>query len=216
MKRYYNALPESMKNMELYGFHWMEFVAGIPSPLFIMTSYKNNGKTNACMQSWTTFNGGKNGYFAIISGVSKYGHLYQTLHETGDAVINFMTADIYDKCMSTCRNNSFDLDEIGSAGLTSVKADKVNAPMIDECFMNLECRFRWEKELSEGDDYVLVCMEILGIHMDEKHLDESELGRTDETGILYNIHHPVNPEKFAGTAHDYVGVIKKIRDYSEY
>ena len=25
-----------------------------------------------------------------------------------------------------------------------------------------------------------------------------------------------NPENFKGTAHDYVGIIKKIRDYSEY
>ena len=33
--------------------------------------------------------------------------------------------------------------------------------------------------------------------------DESNLGRTGETGILYNIHHPINPENFKGTAHDY-------------
>ena len=43
MKRKYCALPESMSKMEMYGFHWMEFVAQIPSPLFIITSYKNNG-----------------------------------------------------------------------------------------------------------------------------------------------------------------------------
>lgn len=101
MKRKYCALPESMSKMEMYGFHWMEFVAQIPSPLFIITSYKNNGMPNACMQSWTTFSGGKNGFYAIVSAVSKYAHLYQTLHETQEAVINFMSADIYDKCMAT-------------------------------------------------------------------------------------------------------------------
>lgn len=151
MKKKYNTMPESMKNMEMYGFNWMEFVVSVPFPLYIMTSYKSNGQPNACMQSWTTFTGGENGFFAIVSAVSKYGHLYQTLHETGDAVINFMSADLYDKCMSTIRNNGFGTDEIKSAGLTSSKADMVNAPMIDECFMNLECRFKWEKEISEGD-----------------------------------------------------------------
>ena len=100
--------------------------------------------------------------------------------------------------------------------LTSVKAEMVNAPLIDECFMNLECRFRWEKEIVDGDDHVLICLEIVNVHIDEKHMDESNLGRTGETGILYNIHHPINPENFKGTAHDYVGTIKKIRDYSEY
>ena len=26
--------------------------------------------------------------------------------------------------------------------------------------MNLECRFRWEKEIAEGDDYVLMCHDV--------------------------------------------------------
>ena len=48
------------------------------------------------------------------------------------------------------------------------------------------------------------------------HLDENDLGRTGKTGLLYNIHHPIDPERFSGTAHDYVGVVEKIRDYAEY
>ena len=63
MKKTYSALPASMKNMEMYGFHWMEFVLSIPSPLYIITSYKSNGLSNACMQSWTTFTGGKKRLF---------------------------------------------------------------------------------------------------------------------------------------------------------
>lgn len=216
MKNKYSMLPGSMKDMYMFGFHWMEFVVGVPSPLYIVTSYKSNGLANACMQSWTTFTGGKNGFYAIVSSVSKYGHLYQTLHEKGDAVINFMSADLYDPCMSTIRNNGFETDEIKAAGLTGVKADLVDAPLIEECFMNLECRFKWEKEIAEGDDSVLVCLEVVNVHIDQRHLDEGDLGRTGETGILYNIHHPIDSEHFQGTAHDYVGVVKKIRDYAEY
>lgn len=216
VKKTYASLPESMSNMFMYGFHWMEFVTQIPSPLYVMTSYKSNGLCNACMQSWTTFTGGKNGFFAIVSAVSKYGHLYQTLHETGEAVINFMSADIYDQCMATIQHNRFDEDEILTAGLTAVKAEAVNAPMIEECFLNLECRFKWEKEITEGDDHVLMCLEIVSVHMDERHLEENDLGRTGKTGILYNIHHPINPERFTGTAHDYLGALEKIRDYAEY
>ncbi len=216
MKKQYGSTPQSMKKMEMYGFHWMEFVTQIPSPLCIVTSYKSNGKTNACMQSWITFTGGKNGFYAIVSAVSKYGHLYQTLHEKGEAVINFMSADIYDKCMATIQHNKFDDDEITTADLTAVKASTVNAPMIEECFINMECKFKWEKEIADGDDYVLMCLEIVNVHIDERHLDENDLGRTGKTGILYNIHHPIDPEKFQGTAHDYLGVIEKIRDYAEY
>ena len=216
LKRAYSALPGSMSGMEMYGFHWMEFVVQIPSPLLIITSYKSNGLTNACMQSWTTFTGGKSGFYAIVSAVSKYGHLYQTLHETKEAVINFMSADLYDQCMTTIRHNRFEDDEIALASLTAVKADMVHAPMIEECFINLECRFKWEKEIAEGDDYVLICLEVVKAHIDERHLDENDLGRTGKTGILYNIHHPIDPEHFNGAAHDYLGVIEKIRDYVEY
>ena len=44
MKKKYSTLPESMKNMEMYGFNWMEFVISVPSPLYIMTSYKSTGQ----------------------------------------------------------------------------------------------------------------------------------------------------------------------------
>ena len=118
--------------------------------------------------------------------------------------------------MSTCQNNDFEIDEILAAGLTSVQAEIVNAPLIDECFMNLECRLKWEKEIAEGEDDVLACLEIVNVHIDHRHMNENDLGRTGDTGVLYNIHHPVDPETFEGTAHDYIGVIKKIRDAGEY
>lgn len=51
MKKKYSALPDSMKDMEMYGFHWMEFVLSVPSPLYLLTSRKSNGLSNACMQS---------------------------------------------------------------------------------------------------------------------------------------------------------------------
>ena len=51
MKYQYNTFPESMSKMETYGFSWMEFVLSIPSPVFVVSSYKSNGMPNACMQS---------------------------------------------------------------------------------------------------------------------------------------------------------------------
>ena len=216
MKYQYQTIPSSMGNMETYGFSWMEFVLSIPSPMFVVTSFKSNGMANACMQSWTTFTGNEKGFYAILSAVNKNGHLYQTLMERKEAVINFMSADLYDHCMNTIRNNRFEVDEITSSGLTIAPAAIVNAPMIEECFMNLECKFLWEKEIIEGDDHVIVCLEVVNTHIDEAHLDENILGRTGDTGILYNIHHPINPEKFEGTAHDWIGVLKKYRDVGEY
>ena len=50
------------------------------APVSLVTSYKSNGRPNACMQSWACFNGGPDGFYAVLSSVSKTGHLYQTVY----------------------------------------------------------------------------------------------------------------------------------------
>ena len=214
MKHQYRELPQSMNNIRTYGFSWKEFVISIPSPLFLVTSYKANGQPNACMQSWATFtsaNGG-HGFYAILASINKNGHLYQTLTEQKEAVINFMSTEYYDLCMSTIKNNQYEADEISASGLTVTRAEWVNAPMVQECFMNLECRYSWEKEIVEGDDHVIICLEVLGAHIDDAYLDD----KTGDRGILYNIHYPLNPENIGQTAHDYVGILQKKIDDGAY
>ena len=198
MKKEYSKIPDSMKNMETYGFSWMDFVTAIPSPLFVVTTYKSNGKPNACLQSWACFNGGPNGFYAILSSVNKFGHLYQSITETKEAVLNFPSVDWYDQCFNTIANNGFDNDEIALSGLTSEQASVVNAPIIKECFLNLECRYLWEREIVEGSSHVLMCLEVVNISVDEVYLDEKSQGRYGDTGYLYNIHYPINPESFNG------------------
>ena len=214
MKYTYYETPENMQGLEAWGFSWLEFVTSIPTPMFLVTTYKSNGKTNACMQSWSSFTTADKGrrFFVILSSVNKGGHLYQTLLEKGCAVVNFLSVDLYDRAMATIRNNQWEADELSESGLTAVKAEKIDAPMVDESFMNLECKFVWEKEIVPGDDHVMACLEVVNVHMDEKFLDS----RIEENGIIYNIHHPINPEKFTGKAHDYVGIVKPIVDTGEY
>ncbi len=216
MIREYATIPPSMAGTETYGFSWMDFVTAIPSPLFVATSYKSNGKPNACLQSWACFNGSPRGFYAILSSVSKAGHLYRTIREKGVVVLNFPSADIWSQCLETIRNNGFDDDEIALSGLTAGPAVAVDAPRIRECFLFLECRQAWEREWAEGDGHVLMCLEVVHIGMEEARLDETDRGRYGEGGYLYNVHHPVNPESFGGKAHDYLAVLQKIRDMGEY
>lgn len=205
-----------MENMETYGFSWMDFLTAIPSPLFVVTTYKSNGKPNACLQSWACFNGNQDGFYAILSSVNKKGHLYQSIIEKKEAVINFPSADWYDKCTDTIKNNGYDDDEITSSGLTALKASKVDAPLIKECFLNLECKYLWEKEIKEGSSHVLMCLEIVNICIKEKYLNEATHGRYGEDGYLYNIHYPINPEDFNGKSHDCIATLNKFQDMGEY
>ena len=219
MKHSYRDMPDSFKGTfadysKSFGFSWKEFVATVPSPLFLVTTYKSNGQPNACMQSWAAFTSANRGegFYAILSSVNKNGHLYATLREKKEAVLNFMAAESFDKCMATIRNNSFEADEISASGLTPCKAAWVDAPMVEECFMNLECRYVWEKEIAPGDDHALICLEVIGVHLDEEHLQD----RTGDNGLLYNIHHALNPENAGKTAHDYAAILQKKIDEGEY
>jgi len=216
VKKEYFSLPESMAAMNTYGFSWMDFVTAIPSPLFVVTGYKPNGKPNACMQSWSTFCGDELGFYAILSNVSKSGHMYACIHRQGEAVLNFPSADVIDRCMATIRCNGDEDDEIALAGLTAEPAAQVDAPAIAECFLQLECRFLWEREIKEGAGHVLMCLEVVGIRADAEHLDESGQGRYGDGGYLYNVHYPVDPDSFGGSSHDWIAVLKKHRDMGEY
>lgn len=216
MKKQYSVIPAAMQKMQTYGFSWMEFITAIPAPLFVLTTYKSNGKPNACLQSWACFSGGAEGFYAVLSNVNKAGHFYRSIHEKHEAVINFPSEEYYDKCAATIRNNDFEQDEITLSGLTAEPASRVDAPSIRECFMNLECRYLWEREITEGSSHVMMCLEVVNLCADESHLDETEEGRYGKNGYLYNIHYPVNPENYSGKSHDWIATLYKLRDMGEY
>lgn len=197
MKKEIATCPEAITEQwpgELSSFSWQDFVTAIPSPLFVVTGYKSNGKENACLQSWSTFVGDAGEFICIIGSVSKRGHMYQSLKETRCCVLNFPSRDVYDLCTKTIENNQLETDEITASGLTVEKALSVNAPRIKECFLNIECEFLWEREHFEGSRDVVVALKATHICMDNDRYDESKLGRYGKTGYMYNINSPRNPE----------------------
>jgi flavin reductase (DIM6/NTAB) family NADH-FMN oxidoreductase RutF len=213
MKIEFRNCPTCFEGKEMYGFDWKEHVVAIPSPLVVVTTYKDNGKTNATMQSWLTFSN-SDGFYCIFANVNKQRHMYSTIKEQKSLVINFPSADIYMKCHSTIYNNQYEDDEIQMAGLTAEKSNLVNAPRIKECFLNLECEYMWEKELFSNSNHVVMCVKVVNVIMDEEYYNEQKKGRYGDTGYLYNIHSPVNPEN--GKEEDtYVGILKKFATYTE-
>ena len=87
MKREFFSCPEQLQP-EVFGFSWLEYVLAIPSPLVLVTSYKENGLPNAAMQSWCTVTGNE-GYHCLFSGVHKAEHMYSSVLATKHLVVNF-------------------------------------------------------------------------------------------------------------------------------
>ncbi len=213
MKKYFDSCPETINENGLYGFSWIESVLAIPSPLVCVTSYKENGLPNATMQSWCTFDGNE-GFHVLFSAVNKNTHMYSSIMKSKHFVVNFPSKDVFMKCYATIENNDYSKDEITASGLTAETALKVNAPLIKECFLNLECKLEWVKEIKENSDHYVFCAEVVGIHMDEEHFNAEKLGRYEETGYLYNIHSPINPDN-GDKMETQIGVIHKLGSYDK-
>ncbi len=197
MKQEFFKQPEKFKEEwpgELTSFSWVDFLTAIPSPIFLITTYKDNGKTNACLQSWSTFVGDAGEFICIIGSVSKSGHLHKSLMKKKECVLNFPSSDVYDRCEATIRDNNYDDDEITISGFTVETAKTVNAPRIKECFLNLECELLWEKEHFEGSRDITVCLRVKHTAMDRDYYDEDKKGRYGKSGYIYNIHSPRNPD----------------------
>ena len=47
-------------------FSHFEVTAGIPTVLFAITTWKENGKPNVCFHSWSCFHGDKTAFFAVM------------------------------------------------------------------------------------------------------------------------------------------------------
>ncbi len=210
MKKFFDRCPETINENELYGFSWLENLLAIPSPLVCVTCYKQNGLPNATMQSWCTFDGNE-GFHVLFSAVNKYTHMYSSVMESRQFVVNFPSKDVFMKCYSTIENNGYDKDEISASGLTAEPALKVDAPMIKECFLNIECELEWSREIVEGGNNCVFCAKAVGVHMDEQRY---KLGRYGETGYLYNIHSPLNPDS-GDKLQTQVGIIQELGTYDK-
>jgi len=199
MKKEFTVKPEAMKEQWPGQFteigSWHDAVIQMPQPIFLVTGWKSNGKANACLQSSTAFVGSGGELVCILGWVRKDGHMYQSLKETGCCVLNFPTRAISDQCFNTIENNGFETDEITASGLEAEKATLVNAPRVKDCFLNIECEFLWERELSPNDSSaVVIAVKAVHMAMDSDYYDQNKIGRYGKDGYLYLANAPHNPE----------------------
>lgn len=156
-----------------------------PQPVMIIGTYDENGNANAMNAAW----GGMAGSNKIIIDLSS--------HKTTDNIqlnraftvsvgdVKHLTACDYVGMVSA--HNA--PDKMGKAGFTTTKSDFVNAPIINELPLTLECELL---DVIEGSLYL---GEIKNVSMDESILGEDgELDLTKFVPITYDpIHHGYYP-----------------------
>lgn len=108
-----------------------------PGPVVLLTTSRK-GKPNVMTMSWLTMMEFEPPLIGCI--VSDLNYSFKNLSGTKECVINIPTADILDKVVACGNSTGAKTDKFAKFNITTKPAAKVKAPLIEECFANLECR----------------------------------------------------------------------------
>jgi len=104
----------------------------------ILVSTAHNASRNVMPMSWhmmVDFNP------PLISFVmSDENYSFGLLSESGECVIAIPTLEIAEKAIKCGKTSGSETDKFSAFGLTASKAEMVGAALIEDCYVNLECR----------------------------------------------------------------------------
>jgi len=103
--------------------------------------------------------------------IRKNRYSFDIIKESKEFVINIPRGGLL-KAVDFCGTTSGkDVDKFAECGLTPMKGTKVNAPLIEECPVNLECVVR---QIPDLGSHCLFIGEIVATHVDSEYLNEKE------------------------------------------
>jgi flavin reductase (DIM6/NTAB) family NADH-FMN oxidoreductase RutF len=108
-----------------------------PGPVVLLTTAGTRGP-NVMPMSWHMMVEFEPPLVACI--VSDRDFSFRALRKTRECVLNIPTAGLARQVVGCGNVSGRDVDKFAAFGLTPVKASRVGAPLIKECFANLECR----------------------------------------------------------------------------
>jgi flavin reductase (DIM6/NTAB) family NADH-FMN oxidoreductase RutF len=108
-----------------------------PGPVVLLTTARD-GRANVMTMSWHTMIDFEPPIVGCV--VSNRNFTFNILKATKECVINIPTVELASKVVGCGNTSGRDIDKFKTFGLTTAAASKVNAPLINECYANLECR----------------------------------------------------------------------------
>jgi flavin reductase (DIM6/NTAB) family NADH-FMN oxidoreductase RutF len=87
--------------------------------------------------------------------ISSQNYTFEVLRETGECVINVPTVELAKKVVGCGNTSGRSVDKFKTFGLTPVAASVVEAPLIAECYANLECRVFDRKLVAQYNFFIL-------------------------------------------------------------
>ena len=131
-----------------------------PGPVVIVTTALK-GRANAMTQSWHTMIDFEPPIVGCV--ISNRNHTFGMLKATKECVINIPTVELAAQAVACGNSSGRSLDKFEAFHLTPMPAALVQAPLIAECYANLECRV---VDASMVTRYNLFILEVLKAWID--------------------------------------------------
>ena len=135
-----------------------------PLPVLIVAAYDEKGIPNAMNAAWGTIAD----FHQVAIYLAKDHKTTQNILKTKAFTVSMADAEHVKEAdyVGLVSGNKVE-DKVSKAGFHTVKSEFVNAPMIDELLLTMECKF-----VSYDEEAELLIGEIVNVSADEKILDE--------------------------------------------
>ena len=136
-----------------------------PGPVVMVTTARE-GKANIMTMSWHTMLDFEPPLVGCV--ISNRHYTFDIVKATRECVINFPTVELAEKVVGCGNSSGRRIDKFRVFGLTRATASCVEAPLIDECYANLECKVVDGKMAAR---YNLFILEVLKAWIDPEKTD---------------------------------------------
>jgi flavin reductase (DIM6/NTAB) family NADH-FMN oxidoreductase RutF len=136
-----------------------------PGPVVLLTTARG-AKANVMTMSWHMMVDFEPPIVACV--ISNRDYSFRIVLETKECVINIPTVELAKKVVGCGNTSGRDVDKFKKFGLTPVPAACVGAPLISECYANLECKVI---DASMAGKYNLFILEVLKAWIDRSKKD---------------------------------------------
>ena len=123
-----------------------------PGPVVLVTTARES-RANIMTLSWHTMLEFEPPLVGCV--ISKSNFTFDLLKATKECVINIPTVELSKQVVDCGNSSGRTVDKFKEFGLAPVDASCVEAPLIDECYANLECRVVDEKMVSKYNFFIL-------------------------------------------------------------
>jgi flavin reductase (DIM6/NTAB) family NADH-FMN oxidoreductase RutF len=136
-----------------------------PGPVVMVTTARKD-RANIMTMSWHTMMEFEPPMVGCV--ISNRNYTFDILKKTRECVINIPTRELVKETVGCGNISGLNVDKFKTFHLTSAAATFVKAPLIDECYANLECKV---VDGSMVDKYNLFILEVLKAWIDPSKKD---------------------------------------------